>query len=255
MAEGGALVEGHLGVQGVDPAVGGQDQRVDLHQLCIALDEAAVELHQQLDGALARLPVQPRPAHQAGRGLGREPLDGIDVLPGDRLRLLGRHLLDVDPTPARHHAQVQLRRTVEREAGVVLPGDVRRVLDPQPAHDVALDVHPEDGPGVAPDLGGVARQLDAAGLASTAHLDLCLHHDGVSGPVGLGDGLVGRVGHATRRHRDPVAGEVLLALVLEQVHLAASLVSSRSGCSRLRPPAGRARRPATRRWRAAAHRG
>ena len=63
---------------------------------------------------------------------------------------------------------------------------------------MALDVHPEDGLGVAPDLGGVARQLDAAGLASTAHLDLRLHHDGVAGPVGLGDGLVGRVGHATR---------------------------------------------------------
>ena len=68
------------------------------------------------------------------------------------------------------------------------------------------------------DLVGVVGQLDAAGLAAPAHLHLGLDDDGVAGRLGLGDGLVDRVGHAAGRHRDAEAGEVLLALVLEQVH-------------------------------------
>ena len=45
--------------------------------------------------------------------------------------LLG-HLLDVDAALGRQHQQVLLGRAVEREAGVVLLGDVGGVLDPQP---------------------------------------------------------------------------------------------------------------------------
>ena len=64
-------------------------------------------------------------------------------------------------------------------------------------------------------LGGVVGQLDAAGLAAAADLHLGLDHDGVAGGVGLRDRFVDRRRNATRRHRDVVAGEVLLALILE----------------------------------------
>ncbi len=60
-------------------------------------------------------------------------------------------------------------------------------------------------------------ELDAAGLAATAHLHLRLDDDGIAGRVGLHDGLVDGVGHAAGAHRDAVAGEVLLALVLEEI--------------------------------------
>ena len=44
MAEGGVVVEADLGVEGVDLALGREDQRVDLGQVAVALDVAAVEL-------------------------------------------------------------------------------------------------------------------------------------------------------------------------------------------------------------------
>ena len=65
----------------------------------------------------------------------------------------------------------------------------------------------------------VVGELDAAGLASPADLHLRLDDDRVAGLVGLGHGLVDRVGDTARRHRDAEAGEVLLALVLEEIHV------------------------------------
>ena len=130
-------------------------------------------------------------------------------------------LLDVDAAPGGQHQQVLLGRPVEREAGVVLLVDVGGVLDPQPLDDVPLDVHPEDAPGMGAHVLGGVGQLDAAGLAAPADLDLGLDHDGVSGGVGLGDGLVDGQGDPTGADRDSVSGEVLLALVFEEIHAAA----------------------------------
>ncbi len=61
-------------------------------------------------------------------------------------------------------------------------------------------------------------QLDAPGLAPSPDLDLGLDDDRIAGLVGLDYGLVDGVGDAPRRDGDAVAGEVLLALVFEQVH-------------------------------------
>jgi hypothetical protein len=44
MAEGGVVVEGDLGVERVHLPVGGEHQRVDLDEVGVALDVAAVEL-------------------------------------------------------------------------------------------------------------------------------------------------------------------------------------------------------------------
>ena len=146
---------------------------------------------------------------------------------GDGARVLDRHLFDVDATFGRDHREVRLGAPVEREAGVVLLGDVGGMLDPYPAHQVALDVHPEDRRGVSAGLICVGSQLDPAGLAAAAHLDLGLHHNRVAEALRQLDGLVGRHGDPARRHRYAVAGEVLLALVLQQVHWR-SLVTDRT---------------------------
>ena len=74
--------------------------------------------------------------------------------------LVAGDLLDLDAALGREHAEVQLGRPVEGEAGVVLLGDVRGVLDPQPVHDVALDVHARGWP----------RRAGAASSASSASL-------------------------------------------------------------------------------------
>ena len=65
----------------------------------------------------------------------------------------------------------------------------------------------------------LAGQLDAAGLAAPADLHLGFDDDRVADPLRLSDRFVHRVGHAARRHRDAEAGKVLLALVLEQIHI------------------------------------
>ncbi len=139
--------------------------------------------------------------------------DGVGVALGDRF--------DLDATLGRQHQQVLLRGTVEREAGVVLLVDVRRLLDPEALDDVALDVHAEDVAGVLAHLGLVVGELDAAGLAATTDLHLCLDHDGVAGLVGLLHRLVDGVSRATPADRDVITGEVLLALVLEEIHVGA----------------------------------
>ena len=168
-------------------------------------------------------------------GLGVESVDGVDVEPHDRVRILLGNRLDVDATLRRQHEKVLLRRPVEREAGVVLVGDVRRVLDPDPLDDVALDVHAEDVRGVGPHLVGVVGELDPARLAAAADLHLGLDDHRVAGRLSRGDRLVDGVGHATWADRDVVAGEVLLALVLEQIHAILSPFPTLS--SRARPRA------------------
>ena len=92
--------------------------------------------------------------------------------------LVSGHLLDLDAALGRQHAEVLLGAAVQGEAGVVLLGDVRGVLDPQPLDHVALDVEPEDVAGVQPHLVGVVGQLDAAGLATATDLHLGLDDDG-----------------------------------------------------------------------------
>ena len=89
--------------------------------------------------------LDPRPALRLG-----EPVDRIDVDPGDGVGVLLGHLLDLDAALRRQHAEVQLGAPVERERRVVLLGDVARLLDPDHLDGVALDVHPEDGVGVVP---------------------------------------------------------------------------------------------------------
>ena len=139
----------------------------------------------------------------------------------DGVRVSGGDLLDVDPAPCGQHQQVLLGGAVEGEAGVVLLGDVGGALDPQALDDMALDVHAEDVPGMGAHLVGVVGELDPAGLATSADLDLGLDDDRISGGFRLGDGLVDGQGDAAWAHRDAIAGEVLLALVFEEIHAAA----------------------------------
>ena len=67
-------------------------------------------------------------------------------------------------------------------------------------------------------LVGVVGELDATGLAPPADLHLRLDDDRVAGLVGLLHRLVDRDGDATGADGDAEAAEVLLALVLEQIH-------------------------------------
>ena len=125
--------------------------------------------------------VEVGPVHPVPGLLEAQAVDRVDVEDGDGIGVGDGHLLDLDPALGRQHAQVLLGAAVEGEAGVVLAVDVRGVLDPQPLDHVALDVEAEDVAGVGAELGLVVGQLDAAGLAAAAHLDLGLDHHRVAG--------------------------------------------------------------------------
>src|SRR5207253_2104316 len=119
------------------------------------------------------------------------------------------------------HAEVFFGSAVEGEAGVVLLLDVGGVLDPEALDHMAADVHAQDVAGVGAHFLGVIGQLNAAGLAPAADLDLCFDDDGVAGPVGSSDRVVDGVGGAAGGDGDAVLREVLLALVFEEVHAVA----------------------------------
>ncbi len=141
--------------------------------------------------------------------------DRIGVALGDRL--------DLDTTLGAQHQQVLLGPTIERERGVVLLLDVAGVLDPDPLDDMALDVHAEDVAGVQAHLIGVVGELDPARLAAPTDLHLGLDHHRVPGRLGGGHRLVDRQGDVARTDRDVEAGEVLLALVFEEIHVGLTL--------------------------------
>jgi hypothetical protein len=113
---------------------------------------------------------------------------------------------------------------VEDDRGVVLLGDVRAALDPDlidaegPLAVRADDVHAEDRAGVLARLLDVLGDLDPARLAATADQHLGLDRAGVADLLRRGDGGVDGVGDLAAGHGDPVLGEQLLALVLEEVH-------------------------------------
>ena len=236
MPERRVLVEAHLGVERMHLTGRLEDQRVDLGEVAIALGEAVVELHEDVGHTVERRRRDRGVDRRLPGDLGGQAVDRVDVELDDGVRVLLRHLFDLDATLGRQHQQVLLRRPVEREAGVVLLGDVGRVLDPDAVHDMALDVHAEDVAGMQPNLVGVVGELDPARLAPPADLHLGLDDDGVLGGIGCGHGLVDGVGGAAGGDRDAIAGEVLLALVLEQIHVNVSLTSVVLSVERLLEP-------------------
>ena len=125
---------------------------------------------------------------------------------------------NLDATLRRQHQQVLLGGTVECERRVVLLFDVARVFNPHALDDMALNVHAQNVVGVEAGFFSVVRQLDAASFAASTNLNLCLHDDGVTRSVSDFYCFINSVGSATRAHRDVETGEVLLALVFEQVH-------------------------------------
>ena len=142
----------------------------------------------------------------------------VDVQAGDRVRVVVGDLLDVHPALRREHHERLLGRAVEDDRRVVLGGDVGGRLDPDLVDGEAADVHAEDRAGVLLGLAAVLGDLDAAGLAAAADQHLRLDHAGVADLVGGGDRLLDGGGGRAGGHRDAVAGEELLALVLEEVH-------------------------------------
>ena len=219
MAEERVVVDGELRVERLHLALGRDDQRVDLAEHRVEVDERPVELlddrHHLL--LLGRV-VDPGREDEPARLPRLEALERVDVQAREGVRALLRDLLDVHAALRREHEERLLLAPVEGDREVVLPRDVRRPLDPEPADDVAADVHAEDRCGVGLGLVGRVGELDPAGLAAAADEHLRLDDDL---PAEL---LRGRPGLLRRRRQtplgdgDPRAREELLPLVLVEIH-------------------------------------
>jgi hypothetical protein len=160
----------------------------------------------------------------------------VDVEVAHRLGVGLGDRLDVHPAHLREHRHRLLGRAVEDECGVVLLVDLACALDVELVDDMALDVHAEDRAGVRLRLGPDAGDLDAAGLAAPADLDLRLDDDWVAELLRGGDGLVDGSRRLALRNGDAVLGEELLALVLEEVHRRRGTVHE--PCPRVLPGVG-----------------
>ncbi len=83
---------------------------------------------------------------------------------------------------------------------------------------MALDVEPENVPGVLAHLLDVVGEFDPAGFAASTDFYLSLDDDRVPDAFGDGHGFFNGVGDVTGRDGDAIAREVLLALILKKVH-------------------------------------
>ena len=135
-----------------------------------------------------------------------------------RVGVLLGDLLDLDAALRREHEERLLLATVERDREVVLLRDVGRLLDPELADDVAVDVEPEDVARFLLRVGGVVGELDAARLAASAGQHLSLDDHGASERRRSGACFFRRHREPAVRDRDAHAAEELLALVLVQIH-------------------------------------
>ena len=193
------VVDAHLGVERDHPPVLGQHERVDLHEHRVEAHERLVERAEDLRPRRRRPPRRCRPGRRAsGASWGWKPDEGVDVPAGERLGLGAGDLLDVHAAHRRQHRQRLLGGAVERDRGVVLAG-----RSPRPPRSTAAA---PCGPGCpfpgcrppGPGLVGRVGELDPAGLAAAADLDLRLHHDPPADLLGGRAGLLGG-----RRHLAP----------------------------------------------------
>src|SRR4051794_15157864 len=147
-----------------------------------------------------------------------EPLEGVAVQVCEGLGAVGRDFLDVDAALFGEHEQSLLLTPVERDREVVLALDVGRLLDPELADDVPVDVQPEDRLRVLRGLVGRLGELDPAGLSAAAGEDLRLDDDLAADLLGGGASLFGSCRDTPFGYGDPEALEQFLSLMLVEVH-------------------------------------
>ena len=85
-------------------------------------------------------------------------------------------------------------------------------------HGVTLDVHAQDRVGLLARILWVVRKLHAARFASTAGLDLRLHHDGTTDLRSHGFGLSRCRAHIPLGGRYAMSNEEFFGLVFVKVH-------------------------------------
>ena len=220
------VVEVHLGVESDHPAVGGRDQRVDLEQRGVGL---AVGLGQSVHEFRARLEsvaFESEPERELAAEVGVEPHIWVEVGLEDGVGVLGRDLFDLHAAELRRHHHRESLGAVEDHTQVELAIDRQSLFDEDGAHQLALGPgllgdqgHAEDLAGELDRLVWVVGELDAAAFAASAGVDLRLDDDPAAELLGRRPRRFGLGNDNASRHRHPVLGQHLFALILVDLHM------------------------------------
>ena len=143
---------------------------------------------------------------------------GREVTPGDVVGVLLGDLLDVDPAHVGEQHHRPLADSVPDDAGVVLVLDRGLGVDEHAAGHVAVDLQREHVLGVGGGLVGRVGELDAAGLHPAAGQDLGLDDHRAADLGGDLPGLLGRGGEPVLGDRDPGLGHDRPRFVLKETH-------------------------------------
>ena len=227
MPEQGVVVKTHLCVHREHMALFAHDQRIDLHHDGVKIAHGAVTaeddrgglidlglVHAQGKGDLARL-----------KGLHADRRFHGDL--DDRLRLFPRQLLDLHAALGRGHHHDALCGAIQHKGQIELALDIAAGLDVQTLADLAAlsglmgdQLFAEQFISGGIDLVLAPAQLDAAGLAARAGVDLGLDHPDLAAdlrcPV---SGLLRAVGQPALADRYPVSGQDLFGLIFMDIHV------------------------------------
>ena len=164
------VVQVDLGVNGLQRALGVDDQRVDLGERAIVVHERLIEAAG--DGA-------ERPQQPAGQVERKGRLAHLEVLQtqqrigadlDDLLWCRRGDLFDVYAALATGHQGHAPGGAVQHQAEIDFPRDVGRLRHQHLLDPVPLDVHAQDRSGLLAGLRGCIGQLDAPGLAPAHRL-------------------------------------------------------------------------------------
>jgi len=138
--------------------------------------------------------------------------------PSDMVGVLLGDLLDVDAAQVGEQHHRPLAGAVPDHARVVLVGNLGAGVDQHAARHVAVDLQRQHGLGVGGGLIGRVGELHAACLHPSAGQHLGLDHHRTTDLGGDLPGLIGAGGEAVLGHRDSRLGDDGARLVLEETH-------------------------------------
>ena len=206
-----AVVDHELRVARDHAAASRHDEGIDLDELRVLFPEKIVGAAGDGGDLLSDVTLDRKRARQRPKDVRLDPDHRGDVFHEE---VLPRDLLHVHPAHRGGHEERLPRGPIDREAEVQFLRDREALLEVHLLHPIPVDVHAED---LARDLARLLQRLrgpDAAGLAASSDEDLRLHHAG----KGRVRDLLRLRRHDAAGDRDPVSGEDLLRLVLEELH-------------------------------------
>ncbi|MEY9168156.1 hypothetical protein ABIE78_006275 [Sinorhizobium fredii] len=236
VAEERIAVEGHLGIEDAHAAVLHDDQRVDLEQAHVLLDEGLVEDREEFFGVGARFAFELQRIGQRLQVVSGDALIGIDRNGDDLFRRMLGNCLDIHAALGRNHEGNLADGAIDEDREIEFAVDVGAVLDIEAVDLLAgragLLGHQriaEHILGIGNDLVDRFRQPHAAlgigpeflelALAAAAGMDLALHDVKRSRQLFRGRfGFVGGEDRDTFRDRRAVALQQSLGLIFMDVH-------------------------------------